>query len=261
MKAVDGPSAEPYSIPLATQGFFEAGAQLKCMGCKADCHARYFVINGNLTLCANCKADYINAKLGSSRWAFVRSWLFGTLAGIVGVAVMIGVFVFTGQLFGMLASLVGILVGKAVRSASRGRGGWVYETLAVFISYGCIVLPYAPLIFGLVYIAPRLESAAMRNQVETLVLESLTGVSAEDLAYTYDHPYQRAIGALQTRLESRPLAAALCSWVLAWAVPFLCLPYNMLTWAFFAVSMTAAWRLNLHPPCKVSVLGPLKLAA
>ena len=44
----------------------------------------------------------------------------------------------------MVAIVVGILVGYAVRWGARGRGGWVYQALAVLLTYGSIVVTYIP---------------------------------------------------------------------------------------------------------------------
>jgi hypothetical protein len=36
------------------------------------------------------------------------------------------------------------MVGGAVRAGSRGRGGWLYQGLAMFLTYGSIVSSYVP---------------------------------------------------------------------------------------------------------------------
>jgi hypothetical protein len=52
----------------------------------------------------------------------------------------------TGYEFGLIAIVVGFLVGAAVEKGSNGRGGWQYQTLAMFLTYTSIVSSYVPLI-------------------------------------------------------------------------------------------------------------------
>src|SRR5207302_1730075 len=44
----------------------------------------------------------------------------------------------TGYEVGIVAILVGFLIGGAVRKGSGNRGGWVYQLMAVLLTYGCI---------------------------------------------------------------------------------------------------------------------------
>ena len=110
-------------VPLMTMSLLVSHKAFHCWGCDVDCGKKYYIINGNATLCLQCKRRYVTAKLGSPTLAFIRSWLFGTAAGLFGAGISCIVLLVTGQLYGMLASFVGFLVGKAVCIGSRGRGG------------------------------------------------------------------------------------------------------------------------------------------
>ena len=54
----------------------------------------------------------------------------------------------TDTQWGILAVVVGLVVGGAVRKGSNGRGGWRYQTLAIFLTYMAIVSSYVPYIIG-----------------------------------------------------------------------------------------------------------------
>ena len=47
---------------------------------------------------------------------------------------------------GLIAIVVGLMVGFAVRWGSEGRGGWLYQGLAILLTYCSIVSTYMPFI-------------------------------------------------------------------------------------------------------------------
>ena len=51
---------------------------------------------------------------------------------------------FRGQIlgWGIALVLVGLMVGVAVRNASRGRGGLAYQALAIFLTYSAIAASF-----------------------------------------------------------------------------------------------------------------------
>src|SRR5207248_894584 len=57
----------------------------------------------------------------------------------------------TGYELGLIAIVVGLLVGGAVRKASHGRGGAVYQTIAIFMTYAAIVFNYTPDLFKIIH--------------------------------------------------------------------------------------------------------------
>ena len=56
----------------------------------------------------------------------LRALLFGSIAAGLGAAIYYGVAVATNMEFGLIAIVVGLMVGKAVKTGSDGRGGWFY---------------------------------------------------------------------------------------------------------------------------------------
>ena len=242
-------------MELSTMKLFDNPFAYGCTMCQADCRDRYYVINGSLTLCPSCKKRHVTRKLGSPILAFLRSCLFGTAAGLFVAAVSIIILLYTGQLYSMLASLVGFLVGKAVCIASRGRGGWRYEVLAVVISYTCIVVPYAPGMVAPIFITrdPRLKA-----KLEAAIVPEALDTDEDAVATANEDADGESIIEFPSRLADRPVLAVLAALGIALAVPFLRMPLNWGTWIFIAISLFAAWKLNLHPHCAVAVQGPLR---
>jgi len=66
---------------------------------------------------------------------------------VAGCALYYGVLAITGWEVGLISILVGVMVGGAVKAGARRRGGWLYQGLAMFLTYTSIVFSYLPIIF------------------------------------------------------------------------------------------------------------------
>jgi hypothetical protein len=117
-----------------------------CSVCKAEIRDAYFSAGGEV-FCRKCRTDIIVRQTGGSgSKRFARSLGLGVLAAAVGAALYYAVLAITGYEIGLIAIIVGFLVGAAVRKGSQGRGGWVYQTLAIALTYSAIVVTYIPFI-------------------------------------------------------------------------------------------------------------------
>ena len=67
---------------------------------------------------------------------------------LIGCGIWYAVRALTGYEVGLIAIIVGLLVGGAVRKGSKRRGGRLYQTLAVLLTYASIVSTYVPDIVG-----------------------------------------------------------------------------------------------------------------
>ncbi|RKH03754.1 hypothetical protein D7X74_35990 [Corallococcus sp. CA047B] len=86
-------------------------------------------------MCPKCRKEVESASTGGSKALRVlKAGAFGFGAAIAGVAVYCGVGL-TGYNMGLLLILVGWMVGTAVFKGSEGRGGLVYQVLAVLLTY------------------------------------------------------------------------------------------------------------------------------
>lgn len=125
----------------------ETTAQASCASCSAALTDVYFDVNGH-PLCEPCKNTFENSfRGGSGMTRLMKATLFGVIAAIVGAMIYFAILKFTGYEVGLVAILVGFMVGKAVIVGSGGRGGAVYQFIAVSLTYLAIVSTYAPFIF------------------------------------------------------------------------------------------------------------------
>jgi hypothetical protein len=125
---------------------FETPKSAVCASCQRTLSGSYYEINGRLA-CEACrmKAEWDwNNSSGVGR--FLRAAAFGTAAAIAGAVIYYGVTALTGYELSLISILVGIMVGIAVRVGSRGRGGWKYQCLAMFLTYTSIMAAYSPMI-------------------------------------------------------------------------------------------------------------------
>ncbi len=117
-------------------------AGVTCTACSRPIHDAYHEVNGQV-VCTSCRAQ-VEALAESG--GFFKAFLFGTGAAVAGWAIYFAILKLTDIEFGLIAVLVGFMVGKAVATGSGERGGWLYRTLAVGLTYLAIVCTYMPLI-------------------------------------------------------------------------------------------------------------------
>lgn len=156
-----------------------AGApQLACQVCGREIREEYYEMGGKVA-CPSCHAAAL-AKWsgGSPAGRFLRAALLGAVAGLAGCLVYYLVLKLTGYEFGLIAILVGYAVGIAVRSGSRGHGGWPYQLLAVGLTYLSIVGSYLPLILaelgevsaaGLIVLVPMMLALPFLGGLENIL--------------------------------------------------------------------------------------------
>ena len=121
-----------------------APGALTCTMCQAPIQASYFEVGGAVA-CVGCGREAgEQAVTGSPAGRFFRALAFGTLAGAVGCGIYYAVRAVTGYEVGLISILVGFMVGGAVRAGSHRRGGWLYQGLAMLLTYLAIVCTYLP---------------------------------------------------------------------------------------------------------------------
>lgn len=118
----------------------------KCSACAGGIQDAYFTVNGNV-VCATCRERVAaQATGGSGIQRFAKAALLGGIAAAMGCGIYYAILALSGYELGLIAILVGWMVGKAVSNGSGRRGGWVYQLLAVFLTYTAIVTSYIPLL-------------------------------------------------------------------------------------------------------------------
>ena len=118
-----------------------------CGSCSVNIEDVYYAANDTL-LCAGCSAKAGGAVVSRGAFGrlgrFTKASLFGSMAAALGAGIYYAVLVGTGYQVGLIAIVVGVLVGKAVNYGSRGRGGWRYQMLAMFLTYLAMATCFVP---------------------------------------------------------------------------------------------------------------------
>ena len=123
---------------------FGAAPARNCTGCHQPIAGPYFDVNGQ-PFCEACTASIRRAHGDSPGGAaFGRALGAGLVAGAIGSSLYYLVAKISGYELGIIAIAVGFLVGRAVRWATGGRGGVIYQVLAVALTYAAIAFSWVP---------------------------------------------------------------------------------------------------------------------
>ncbi len=126
--------------------FGTAPAAMACTGCHQPIAGEYYDVNGK-PFCAACTAAIRQAHGDSPGGAaFARALGAGVAAGAVGSALYYIVEKISGYQLALIAIAVGFLVGRAVRWGTGGRGGVLYQVLAVALTYVAIAFSWLPFV-------------------------------------------------------------------------------------------------------------------
>jgi len=218
--------------------FEQAPESMNCVACKMQIGDTYYSINGNVT-CPRCKDQIeISRMEGSGLARFIKATFLGVLAAAIGAALYFGVAKLTGYEFGLIAIVVGLLVGGAVRYGSNRRGGWLYQLLAMFLTYSSIVATYIPYMLESI---PK-ETAAVTEPAQPEV-KPVEGQPAEGI------PVKSSAVAMLI------LAVALLAF--AFTVPFLSGFENIIGLIIIGIGLYEAWKMNKKEVFEVS--GPFQV--
>ncbi|HAR65698.1 MAG TPA: hypothetical protein DCR55_05730 [Lentisphaeria bacterium] len=113
-----------------------------CGHCQEPVRDTYYLCNSE-AWCDTCANAF---QTSSGFFRFIKALIFGFIAGAIGSGIYYAVLALTGYEIGLIAIAVGFLVGLGVATGSGGRGGWVYQLLAVALTYSAIVTTHVPLI-------------------------------------------------------------------------------------------------------------------
>lgn len=225
---------------------------LQCAFCKTPIRSAYFDLNGHTT-CDACRLQAeaeIRTRPGVR--GFLRALAAGCGAALLGSAIYYGVRELTGYEIGLISILVGFMVGGAVRWGARGKGGWVYQSLAIFLTYMAIVSTYIPVI-----VQSFLEGA----EGEAQVVESAPAAPAPAAAAPPAAGVQPAKAAAVPEEDSEAeaglgtmLLGIGAVFLLAMAAPFLAGLENIIGLLIIGFGLWEAWRLNKRS--QMAILGP-----
>jgi hypothetical protein len=118
---------------------FDGPAVSVCGLCGQPLRGSYFQAGGRV-LCAEC-AERVRQHahgVGADPVNSLRAFLFGIGAAAAGGAIYGAIMAYSGYQVGLISIAVGIMVGKAVRFGSGGRGGVTYQWMAAALTYAAI---------------------------------------------------------------------------------------------------------------------------
>jgi len=236
-----------------------AGGVANCTSCRAPITGTYYEANGNV-VCARCRAQLsFDEAQGSGLGRFVKASFFGTLAAALGSAIYYGVAALTNMEFGLIAILVGVMVGAAVKRGSRGRGGWLYQGLAIFLTYGSIVSTYIPPILKAFKEQSEKQQAAATSPAPQPAPSPVPGPTAQPVAAMQP----AAAPSPEPKLPGGPLVGVFLALAfllaLAFAAPFLAGVENIMGIIIIFIGLYEAWKINRRVPLVIN--GPYRVGA
>ncbi|HEY0781922.1 MAG TPA: hypothetical protein VGE98_05660, partial [Thermoanaerobaculia bacterium] len=193
-------------------------------------------------ICEGCRqaVEQELARRGGGR-GFLKAAGAGFLAAVAGSIVYYAVREISGYELSLISILVGWGVGRAVHWGSRGRGGWVYQSLAVFLTYMAIVSTYVPMIVKTIEKADA-KKAAVSAPAAPGGKEKAAPAKAEAPPSFTD--FLLALGAL---------------FLFLMIVPFLGGLGNIIGLLIIAFGLYQAWKMNRRAPVEIS--GPYQVGA
>jgi hypothetical protein len=260
------PDSSPPSLQFERAELEEAAGQeargVQCAFCQTPFLTTYFDINGQ-TACQVCRvtveADF-QTRPGLA--GFLRALAAGFGAALAGGGIYYAVLALTDYEFSLISILVGFLVGNAVRWGARGKGGWVYQTLAIFLTYMAIVSTYIPLMVkSLAEDAESKETAAVSAPAPTQAglqpAAARAGAAAPSGNAGAEAP--PATAAEEGFTFGQALLAIVALFAFAAALPFLAGFENILGLLIIGFGLWEAWRMNKR--AKLEILGPYTAGA
>jgi hypothetical protein len=224
---------------------FAEPTALACAACSTAIADTYFEVNGTV-VCDSCQERIVVARArGSAPARLLAAAVLGIAAAAVGAIVWYAVREVTHLEIGLIAIAVGLLVGTAVRRGARGRGGAIYQVLAVVLTYLAIVSANAPYVWR-----------GIQRRIAVDVAQHMSGASPTEPAPSPDAP------AVQARVNQVIAQFPLAVWArIGWMVlesPFLGGVQNAIGWIIIFFGLQQAWRLARATP--FAVTGPFSLA-
>lgn len=206
-----------------------------CATCETPLADVYHALQGQ-KICGACRTAIESRKTedGTAAGRFGAALGLGLLGAALGSVIYFAVLKITGYEIGLIAIVVGFLVGAAVRKGSRGKGGWLYQGMAVLLTYCAIVTTYMPFV-----IEGFRQAQAQEEKAPT----------AEDAPAT-------------AAATGGPLMlgfALLVVFGIAFVAPFLAGAQNILGLLIIGFALFEAWKLNARAPAVV-ITGPFKIS-
>jgi transcriptional regulator with XRE-family HTH domain len=243
------------SLQVDHAEFDDAPARAGCAACADPLIDSYYQINGQVVCRGCCDQVRVRTNLGTGWSRAARAIGAGLIAAGAGTALYSAILAITGYELGLIAIVVGVVVGKAVKWGSHGRGGWKYQTLAMALTYLSIVTSYLPLMIREAMKTPTSSSSAATPQPGSERAASTTAVAGAQ-------PTAAAAGASTNEPPftlARGLFGLAMLLLIACALPFLGGISNVMGIIIIGIGVYEAWKFNRRQP--IVITGPHALSA
>jgi hypothetical protein len=217
-----------------------AGTEPLCVVCKRATGNTYFHAQGQV-VCPMCAERIQSGQQAPQPISLSRAFLYGAGAALGGCILYATVAIVTGLEIGLIAIVVGVMVGKAIRHASHGRGGRPQQILAVVLTYFAITTSYIPVFLYHLAKNPQLIQKAQAKRQQT----NGRAATATPDTPTAKPPLPSAGGAVLILL------------LFAAAAPFLSLGSGvsgLITLFIVFIGLQRAWKLTGRS--EILVMGP-----
>ena len=207
-----------------------------CAACNQAIADAYYSA-GRKIICPQCHAQITGTGAGAATLRVFKAIGLGTVAGIIGAAIWLGVRRATHYEIGYVALLVGFLVGAAVRMGSGNRGGVGYQILAVVLTYLAVAANYTP--------------DAYRGLMKGYESANSSAATAQPTGAA-----QPESGEPSTALK---VVFVVIAFVFSLILPIKMLPANIIGVVIIAIALWEAWKINMGGIS--SIAGPFSLRA
>ena len=220
---------------------------VRCVSCRTPLSS-YFEVNGTVA-CDNCKDAAMTRQNASHAPTLFRGAALGVVAAALGAGIYYAIAEVTGYEFGLMSIVLGLMVGFAVRRGAGARGGWRYQTLAMFLCYAAISATYVPRVIS----AIRKQEAQARPAPGPAAAKP-AGVAATDAIKPAAATPSGSGAAEPAPTLSGFFKAIAMLFVFSLALPFLGGFDNLMGIVIIGIGLYEAWKVNRAAPFSVS--GP-----
>jgi hypothetical protein len=237
-----------------------------CAVCDRRIADHYYQFAGKLT-CEGCKERALQQVFGQSGAArFFKALLFGTGAAILGTIIYLVILKATNLHLALVTIVVGIMVGAAVRKGSNSRGGWVYQSLAVFLTYCAIAATTSTLAIQQLAALParhaKADSSASRKSIGGKSSGTAKSDSAPQAAKTQEAdddelPDIKFMSGGQLLWQLIKATGLLVGFLFLTPVFVVIGGKDLIMFIIYAVGLWEAWKINRVQPLPIS--GPFEV--
>ena len=257
-------------------------AAVECSSCQSPIKTYYYHVDGNV-VCAKCKQTAAQAlKSHTGVGAFLKAFLVGGIAALLGAGIYYGVIAITNFEIGIVAILIGFMVGFGVRLGAGGRGGRRYQVLALVLTYFAVGVAYAPLALKGAMDSAEQTRAEIADSLAALADADSTDIASSDsddsVDVASDADDSLTVALAGTAGDSTALAATKIgagtvalgaiiliagSFAMIFALPVLVvfgsLPSGLISAAIIAFGMQQAWKMTAGHTA--SITGPYRVGS